>query len=322
MLCIVLRIMTSFLKNIIKRIPAIQQLINDVERLEKENRKLRGGFKFAPPGHFNSPIPDFETILENEDRFWGELPKSLAGIELNTQAQLEFLEVLKPIFKSNSFPANKSEAFRYYYENPAYGYEDGLYLNAMIRHLKPKKIIEVGSGFSSCLILDTNEKYFNNSIECTFIEPYPDLLENVLQSTDYQSNTILETKLEDVPLEVFSKLNKNDILFIDSSHVSKIGSDVNYLIHEILPRLNSGVFIHIHDIPYPFEYPKKWIEEGRGWNEVYILRAFLQNNNAFKIRLFGSYLKKMHRPFLEKVLPKIVDRGGSIWLEKVDGERG
>ena len=175
---------------------------------------------------------------------------------------------------------------------------------------------EVGSGFSSCLILDTNERFFDNSIDCTFIEPYPDLFKTVLQPDDFQSNTILTSKLEEVPLAQFSQLKQNDILFIDSSHVSKMGSDVNYLIHQILPRLNKGVFIHIHDIPYPFQYPKKWIEEGRGWNEVYILRAFLQFNDAFAIRLFGSYLEKMHRPFLEKSIPKIVSRGASIWLEK------
>ena len=142
------------------------------------------------------------------------------------------------------------------------------------------------------------------------------MFKTVLQPDDFQSNTILTSKLEEVPLAQFSQLKQNDILFIDSSHVSKMGSDVNYLIHQILPRLNKGVFIHIHDIPYPFQYPKKWIEEGRGWNEVYILRAFLQFNDAFAIRLFGSYLEKMHRPFLEKSIPKIVSRGASIWLEK------
>lgn len=308
----------SFFKNIVKKIPAIHQLITDVERLERENEKLKSGYKFAPAGHFNSPIPDFQSIVEDHDKFWGNPPESISGIELNTSEQLKLIEDLKPFFDANPFPAEKSEKYRYHYENPAYGYEDGLYLNGMIRHLNPKQIIEVGSGFSSCMILDTNELFFENSIDCVFIEPYPDLFNKVLQPTDFQRNTIIESKLEDVPMSQFLELKKNDILFIDSSHVSKIGSDVNYLIHEILPNLQKGVFIHIHDIPYPFEYPKKWLEEGRAWNECYILRAFLQFNDAFKIRLFGSYLKKMHRPFLEKMLPQIVERGASIWLEKVE----
>ena len=161
--------MSSFLKKIIKKIPAIRQLIDDVERLERENRKLQSGFKFAPPGHFNSPIPDYESILENEEKFWGNLPNALPGIDLKTNDQLELLKTLKPLFDTYPFPAQKTNGFRYYYENPAYGYEDGLYLNAMIRHLQPQKIIEVGSGFSSCLILDTNERFFDNSIDCTFI---------------------------------------------------------------------------------------------------------------------------------------------------------
>ena len=86
---------------------------------------------------------------------------------------------------------------------------------------------------------------------------------------------LVNVKLQDVDLKEFDKLKSGDVLFIDSTHVSKIGSDVNYLFFEILPRLHRGVYIHIHDIFYPFEYPKDWIDEGRAWNENYILRAFL-----------------------------------------------
>ncbi len=308
----------SFLKNIIKRIPAINQMITDVERLEKENKQLRDGYKFAPAGHFNSPIPDIDWVFENEERIWGELPTELPGIDLNTQAQLDLVEKLKPFHDSNPFPKKKEKGFRYFFENPAYGYEDGIYLNAMIRHLEPKKIIEVGSGYSSCVILDTNERFFDNKIDCTFIEPYPEYFKSKLQPTDFQQNTIHESKLEDIPLALFQTLGQNDILFIDSSHVSKIGSDVNYLIHQILPSLKKGVFIHIHDIGYPFQYPQKWIKEGRAWNENYILRAFLQFNSDFRIALFSSYLRKMHQPFMKEKMPRIFEGGGgNIWLERV-----
>ena len=123
----------------------------------------------------------------------------------------------------------------------------------MIRHIEPNRIIEVGSGFSSCLILDTNDLHFDGRIATTFIEPYPELLKSLVAEGDESASTLLPVRLQDVDLSVFEELNRGDILFIDSTHVSKIDSDVNYLFFEILPRLSSGVYIHFHDIFYPFE---------------------------------------------------------------------
>ena len=93
--------------------------------------------------------------------------------------------------------------------------------------------------------------------------------------------------LQSVGVEVFEELGRGDILFIDSTHVSKLGSDVNYLFFEILPRLRSGVRVHIHDVFFPFEYPPKWIAKGIAWNENYLLRGFLQYNDKFRIVLFN-----------------------------------
>jgi hypothetical protein len=109
----------------------------------------------------------------------------------------------------------------------------------------------------------------------------------------------------------------NDVLFIDSSHVTKIGSDVNYLFFEILPRLRPGVLVHIHDVMWPFNYPLEWIIEGRSWNKAYIVRAFLQYNEAFDILLFNSYLGHTYRKMLTEQMPKFLENtGGSIWLGK------
>jgi predicted O-methyltransferase YrrM len=187
----------------------------------------------------------------------------------------------------------------------------------MIRHLNPKKIIEVGSGFSSAVMLDTNEKFMQNTIHCSFIEPYPKRLKSLLKSDDVNKVTIHEKRLQEMSLNIFSELSDNDILFIDSTHVSKFNSDVNYVIHTILPKLEKGVHIHFHDVFYPFEYPANWLLEGKAWNENYILRAFLEYNGIFKIELFDTYLQwkfgnelKERFPFLGK------DPGGAIWLKK------
>jgi hypothetical protein len=188
----------------------------------------------------------------------------------------------------------------------------------MIRHLKPKKIIEAGSGFSSSVILDTNEKFMGSSINCIFIEPYPQRLESLLKDSDKEKVTIHKKRLQEVPMEIFQELTENDILFIDSTHVAKFNSDVNYVIHKILPILVSGVHVHFHDIFYPFEYPREWLLDGKAWNEQYILRAFLQYNKAFKIVMFNTYLESMYEPKIKNLFPLLYkNTGGSIWLKKL-----
>lgn len=112
-------------------------------------------------------------------------------------------------------------------------------------------------------------------------------------------------------------MEEGDVLFIDSIHVSKVGSDVNYLFFEISPRLKKGVYIHLHDIFYPFEYPKEWIFSGKVWNELYLLRAFLQNNYNYKILFFQNIMEKRHKDkFMEKWPLNAPIHGGSIWLQK------
>ena len=108
----------------------------------------------------------------------------------------------------------------------------------------------------------------------------------LLRGDDHSRASLIVAPLQDVALEeVIGTLRANDVLFIDSSHVSRVGSDVNRLIFAVLPELPKGVFVHFHDVFYPFEYPQEWVYEGRGWNEAYILRAYLQANPGYKIRL-------------------------------------
>ena len=129
---------------------------------------------------------------------------------------------------------------------------------------------------------------------------------------------IVPKKFQDVESDEFMTLDEGDILFIDSTHVSRINSDVNHLFFEILPSLKKGVYVHLHDIFYPFEYPKDWVYEGRAWNESYILRAFLQYNSAFKIALFPDFLQRVHADKLGQHLPLTQkSRASSIWLQKL-----
>ena len=145
---------------------------------------------------------------------------------------------------------------------------------------------------------------------------YPDVLFSLFRNDDLEKCKVIQNKVQNVEIETFKKLKKNDILFVDSSHVSKTGSDVNFILFKVLPVLNSGVIIHFHDIFYPFEYPKDWVYGGRNWNECYILRAFLSYNSDFEILIFSDYLHKHHPELFERIPMLKKNTGGSLWIRK------
>jgi predicted O-methyltransferase YrrM len=315
------------IKHFCRRMPLIKQILAEREKFYSElsaiEEKLSGlaGPKdnklFFPPGHYYSPIPAPDYIARHETKIFGIAPRKILGIDLREDEQMKLLESLKPYYDELPFRSEKVSNLRYFFENPSYSYSDGIFLYCMIRHAKPKRIIEIGSGYSSCVTLDTNELYFDQNIDVTFIEPFPELLLGLLKEDDKKRTKLIQSDLQDVDIEVFSALEANDILFIDSTHVSKVYSDVNRIFFEILPRLAAGVFIHFHDIFFPFEYPKVWIRENRAWNELYLLRAFLQYNSAFRITLFNTYLETVYRDYFELNMPWCLKNpGGSIWIQK------
>jgi hypothetical protein len=263
-------------------------------------------------------VPSVEEIKHDEKRIF-DIPPELAAIDLNVDEQLQLLAIFAEYYKELPFQAGKTPGLRYFFDNTMYSYSDAICLYSMIRHLKPRVILEAGAGYSSCVTLDTNELFFENRISCTFIEPYPQNLLSLLKETDSKNIEIIPSRLQDVSLSRFSALAPNDILFVDSTHVSKIGSDVNYLIFEILPVLQSGVYVHFHDIFYPFEYPKRWVAElGIAWNEAYLLRGFLQYNSAFRIAFFNTFLEHFYEEIFRSSMPLCLkNKGGSLWLRKV-----
>ena len=301
------------LKSLIKKLPPIATLLAERDSLQR----IVKASGFVPPGHFYSPVISVEEARRDERRIFDTVPRELLGISLNESKQLDLLEEFEAIYSSIDFPTTKSTTHRYYFENPAYSYSDAIMLNCMMRRVRPKRVIEVGSGYSSCAMLDTNELFLNRSVRFTFIEPYPDLLKSLVRKDDLSAINIIEARLQDVSVDEFSSLSADDILFIDSTHICKTGSDVNFLLFEILPRLKSGVYIHIHDIFYPFEYPREWIFGGRSWNEVYALRAFLQFNEAFKIVMMNTFLEHFHEQRFAARMPLCLkNTGGSIWLRR------
>lgn len=310
--------MIAALKRFARRLPYLRELHAYIRSLETERDELRAHLAhwktWMSPGHFYSPIPNLEEIRAREGELFGEPPPSLPGIALREREQLALLNQLAVLYRDQPFPRTKGTT-RYYFENGAYSYGDALFLHCMLRHLQPKRVIEVGSGYSSAVMLDTNELFLGGRAQLTFIDPDPTTLRSLLRPDDHVE--FLQLRVQDVPLDRFDTLEAEDVLFIDSTHVAKTGSDVNRLLFDVLPRLKEGVYIHFHDVFYPFEYPKEWVYEGRAWNEDYILRAFLSYNGAFEIVLFANWLGQFQREWLEKEMPMVLENpGGSLWIRR------
>lgn len=305
-------------KSVLKGLPIIEEIVSEtVSETASDLDNLRRKCGFVPPGHFYSPIPDLEEIIQDDAKIFGTLPRNIPGLELHESEQLKLLEDLEPYYSTMPLQFHKVEGLRYYFDNPAYNGSDAIFLHCMIRHLKPRRIIEIGSGFSSCVTLDTNELFFDSSITTTFIDPYPDTLMSLIKENDKNKIRVIPQRLQDISLNEFEALEAQDILFIDSTHVSKINSDVNRIFFEILPSLSPSVYIHFHDIFYPFEYPKEWVYGGRMWNEMYMLRTFLQYNSRFRIVLMNTLMGHFHEPFFREKMPLCLKNlGGSIWIRK------
>ncbi len=290
-------------------------------RLLSAHEQLRATYEtWVPPGHFYSPYPD-PSEYERRVAALLDRDRPLLGIDLREKDQLALLEELVPLVADAPFPEHRPEGdeerrWRYWYDNFAYAYGDGIVLHGMLRRLAPRRIVEVGSGFSSAMMLDTVDGWLPGT-EVTFVEPYPELLESLLRPGDEARVTIHRWAVQDVEPEVFAALEAGDVLFVDSTHVVKAGSDVNHLFFEVFPRLAEGVWVHLHDIFHPFEYPPAWVREGRAWQEAYLLRAFLTFNPHFAIRWFQDFLWQHHEAAMRRLPGVAVNPGGNLWLERV-----
>jgi len=269
-------------------------------------------------GHFYSTIPSLEDVKTHLLRNLAGMSRVLPGIDLAEQEQTKLLKYLIETYQKTPSFSNEAVDGKYYYsKNRMFGYYDALTLQSMMLRLKPRRIIEVGSGFSSCVMLDTNRDFLDNKIELTFIDPHPERLQTLISDKDLSHCTLLEQKLGDVDTRLFEQLCENDILFIDSTHVAKINSDVLHYVFGILPSLKNGVFIHIHDIGFPFQYSVNDLMSGRAWNEAYLLRAFLMYNTSFRIVFWNSFMYGTFSELIREEMPYCWNSpGGSIWLQK------
>lgn len=254
--------------------------------------------------HFYLPIPDDTDPLDN---FWAS-QSAMVGIDPNEPLAFEVMEDICPRYLPEfraMFPIEGPlEKPGFYLINGGYMAVDAHVLYCLIRHFKPKRIVEIGNGNSTLLSIaasDRNLAETGTRPHLTSIDPYPWPLFN----GGYPGlDSLIVKRVQDVPVTFFEELESGDILFIDSSHVIKSGNDVHYEFLEILPRLKPGVLVHVHDISMPKPYPKVYYENHLYWNEQYLLQAFLTYNSRFEIVWPGNYMMINHPERMLAVFPE------------------
>lgn len=284
----------------------------------------RLGFHITP-NHFYQPVPDTRAL---DDSIWTRRSK-LAGIDINASKQIELLEVFtgyRAEYESFSTRTGK-EPWQFKMDNPGFGPIDAEVLYCIIRRFQPRKILEIGCGHSTYLSAEAVLKNCDlNGVvaELTAVDPLPG---RTVKFGFPGLSRLIAMTIDRVDPAEYESLEENDILFIDSSHVLKIGSDVQYEYLEILPRLKKGVLVHIHDIFFPCEYPEIWVRGMRRfWNEQYLVQAFLSFNSVFEIVWCGSYMHLNHPDKLQQAFPSydpdtvwntIRPGATSLWIRKI-----
>lgn len=284
-------------------------------RKAAQQKRAKGVRLNRPPGHYYSPIVDVREVTTqgSDTTDWVELP----GIDIDLAAYGEVWAEWLPHVRRWEAGVGKVGR-RYHTANTMFGSHSARLLAGAIGAFRPRRYVEIGSGFSSAVVLDVNEEWRSDDpIELTFIEPNPQRLQSILRESDLAACSIIEEKVQNVDLAVFDQLEPGDVLFIDSTHVAKTGSDVLTEWFSILPRIRPGVHIHVHDINYPFDYPHLWlVEQNRSWNETYFLRAFLMYNAQFRIQFWPDVLSRFGAEVGAEELELLGPKPSSIWLSR------
>jgi len=263
---------------------------------------------------FYSPIPDTRTLGE---RLW-EAPGELPGVDMNEPAQLHLLEEVFPRFAAGcaAIPsAPGGEPWQFHLNNHTFDGTDALVLYCMARHLAPRRVLEIGSGYSTRLLAQAARE--SGKMELVSVDPYPG---DVVAAGIPGLSELVRQPVESIGLERFTALEAGDVLFIDSSHALRTGGDVQFLYLEVLPRLQPGVVVHVHDVFFPREYPRQWLKEHCiFWTEQYLLQCFLAFNREFEVLFANQYVWQRHPERFKAAFPMSQPwwGGGSIWMRRV-----
>ncbi|MBC7989986.1 MAG: class I SAM-dependent methyltransferase [Luteimonas sp.] len=274
-----------------------------------------------PEGHYYSPVVDTDEACRDAGRIWPGL-QAIPGIDMQEERQRRLLADHFPaLLRHYAYPRDgpPDEEVDFFYErNSQFAWFDSRALFCLLQIIRPRRVVEVGSGYSSLLMSDVNERFLAGAARICCIEPYPrPFLEQGDRAGLYE---LLKRRVQDVDISVFTDLGEGDLLFIDSSHVCKTGSDVAHLYLNVLPRLKPGVYIHVHDVFLPEDYRQDWVvDENRSWNEQYVLHALLAENPNFEV-IFGSHYAFRRFPeLIASALGTAPYGGSSFWFRRRGG---
>jgi predicted O-methyltransferase YrrM len=273
-------------------------------------------------GHFYSPVPNTSEIAaaRRRSQVWPGQDRIPAGIDWREPQQERLLREVYARQERLELRTDEGADDEYFTENGQYPAQDAWILEGLLRHLRPRRMIEVGSGFSSLVTARVNREFLGGEMRFTCIEPYPrDFLKCEVEGI----TELVINYVQDVPLDLYQELGEGDVLFIDTSHTVKTGGDVPWLFNEVLPRLRPGVYVHVHDVFFPRDYPQKWVFEGWNWNEQYLVQSFLQFNSGFEVVLGAQWMARRLREAMLEAFPGMSDPrharllGTSLWLRRV-----
>jgi hypothetical protein len=252
------------------------------------------------PIHYYEPLPDFRTITAEQI----ERRRAYAGIDFRWEEQLTLLGALAGY-------RDELSSVDFDFNNDFFGGFDAAVYYSLIRHLQPQRIIEIGGGYSTQIAATALARNGKGTLRC--VEPYPEArLTNGNLSVE-----VIQKRVEEIDVDFFASLDANDILFIDSSHAVKFGSDVCYEFLEVLPQLNPGVWIHVHDIFFPHDYPAEWLLDRRlALNEQYLLEGFLSFNNSFTTELANHWICLDYADAAARLWSNNT-RASSFWMKRV-----
>lgn len=264
--------------------------------------------------HYYEPVVLPKDITRNLKE-----PRNLDFIDFRVPEQIKLLNEFRYQDEIRKMPEIDVNGIPFARDSRNFGVGDFEIYYSLVRHLKPKKIIEIGSGHSTITakIAALQNENEGHATTITAIEPFE---QPWLERLDVE---VIRKKVEEAGVEPFQALDDGDFLFIDSSHVIRPQGDVLFNFFSILPILKPGVLVHVHDIFMPSDYPEDWVlRQRRLWNEQYLLEAFLAYNQSFEVVLAANYLKNAHYDELKAVCPFLSPGGepGSFWMRRSLGE--
>jgi predicted O-methyltransferase YrrM len=252
-------------------------------------------------------VVDTSVVLAEPDvsRIWSADVEDPPGLDVQGAAQLALLSELR----AHRLPVSSGPGPRYDPGNDQFPPQDAALLYAMVRHLRPKRMVEVGCGWSTTVAAQAIEDgRIGTHLTCIDPHPRPWLAEMRAIAE------LRQERVEETPLDVFAALGRDDILFIDSSHVVKTGSDVVHQLLEVVPRLSDGVVVHVHDVFIPEDYPKGWVAAGFGWNEQYLVQAYLVGNTRAEVLAMSRWLALRHPDAVCDAFGPVGLDGSSLWF--------